>query len=179
MKKTTNYKKRRNVGKHDKLIKDTRIARKERLRRDGKYKRGMNLDGDDDDNIDVNNQQNTTTKKQKTKPTNRTCPHPFCGKTGHSTTRSKHCLANPKRLKDDGLEAACAAAVAAASATNDDPPQIISSHKNDNDAEDLDAMDALPFDATPPPTDNSDLDIFEDAGTWSEDEDGNVVRGII
>lgn len=87
--KTRDKKRSRNKQKYDKLLKeDTRIARKERARREGTYRTGMNLDGDDDDDT----MQQPVTKKRRVY----VCSHPFCLKKGHATTRSKKCLANPE-----------------------------------------------------------------------------------
>lgn len=169
-KKTMKCKKRRNKRKCAKLVEDTRIARKERLRRDGKYRTRMNLDGYSSDERE---QQSATKKKcKRTNAATRLCPHPFCGKKGHSTTRSEHCLANPKRLEEEGLTDACAAAVAAANVSVQRP-----ANQTDNqDAEDVDAHDAMPFNASLPDSEISDYNLHENADTWSEDEDGNVIR---
>jgi len=103
------------------------------------------------------------------------CPHPFCGKRGHKTTWSKHCLTNPDRLKRDGLEAACLAAVAAIDEADDveaEAPNNIASNVTgtaDKDAaDDLDAYKSQPFE-------EFEDDLFYQTGTWSEDEDGMLV----
>jgi hypothetical protein len=124
--KTLDKKKERNTNKHAKLVEHTRVARKERYQRAGIYRRGMNLDGDEEQL-----QQPTTVAKRKP-----VCQHPFCGLKGHVTTKSKKCKANPQRLKEDGTEAACAAAVHATA-------QAVTG-RND-DADDMDAHDAIQF----------------------------------
>lgn len=64
------------------------VARVARQKRAGTYKRGMNLDDDEDDGDTY-----TNTKKSRK---DSVCQ--FCGLVGHSTTRSKKCLQNPNSL---------------------------------------------------------------------------------
>ena len=104
-KKTKEEKKKRNKRKYAKLIKDTIIAKKERARRAGTYRRGMNLD-----DIDDGDQQQRAAAPKKRKVN--ICPHPFCGLKGHMTTKSKKCKANPERLQREGQVVECAAALA-------------------------------------------------------------------
>ena len=47
--KTHDKKKARNQHKYDKLVVESKIARKERIRRAGTHKRGMNLDGGEEE----------------------------------------------------------------------------------------------------------------------------------
>ena len=163
-------KKKRNKRKYDKLVEYTTIARKERAKRDG-YQTGMNLD-----DIDV---PNTTVSEPKVKRKRQVsvCPHPFCGKKGHKTTKSKRCLANPDRLKKEGLEAAAEAAVAAIQESEDAADNGTSTFDPDdsNDAaNDLAEYESQPFE-------EFEEDLFYTSGTWSEDDDGNVVlkSGVI
>ena len=160
-------KKKRNKRKYEMLKEHTTIARKERAKRDG-YKTGMNLD-----NVEVS-AQGQTTKQPRPKRTVSVCPHPFCGKRGHKTTKSKHCLANPDRLKREGLEGASLAAVAAVA--EDDANGVTNCNDDDNDdaANDLAAYESQPFE-------EFEEDLFYASGTWSEDDEGNVVlkSGVI
>lgn len=129
--------------------------------------------------------------KQTNKKKIHVCKHPHCGLKGHATTRSKKCKANPKRLEKEGTTAACAAAVAAAAvspvvpvvpaiaavAALPAPIQIDNNsgapEQSNNDADDMDDMDALPFD----PQSDSSADMLHETATWSEDEDGNITNG--
>ena len=161
-------KKKRNKRKYDKLVEYTTIARKERSKRDG-YQTGMNLD-----TIDVTpNTSASGPPKAKRTRTVRVCPHPFCGKRGHKTTKSKHCLANPDRLKKEGLEAASLAAVATAQ-EDDDAVDPTNHDENNDDANDLAEYESQPFE-------EFEEDLFYTSGTWSEDDDGNAVlkSGVI
>ena len=148
----------RNKRNFEKLQQDTLIAKKERLTRAGKYRRGMNLD------ITVEEEQ--AIQKQIIRAA-AVCPHPFCGLKGHKTTNAKSCRANPARLLLEGNQAACAAAVAAAAST-------VSALENAHvglEAEDLNRHEAVPLvDA-----DDSSIEMYAEAQTWSEDEDGNIV----
>ena len=173
--KTTAAKKERNKRKYLKLKKDTELAKKEREKREARYQTGINLTGEDEDD-----DEQPTRKRRKVVPAAvRVCQHPYCKRKGHSTTRSKKRLANPDRLKRLGLEAECAAAIqaaATAATTAPDTNQSANLNSNRDAADDVGRYDAMPFDATP---DDSDLDLFQDAGTWSEDEDGNIIAGAI
>jgi len=163
--KTNESKRKRNKRKHEMLTEYTTIAKKERARREG-YKTGMNLEDEEGDGK----------PKAKRRRTIYACPHPFCKKKGHKTTRSTHCLANPDRLQREGLEAACAAAVAAA--VEADTVELPVPHQGDiaganehpdNDAaNDLDAYESQPFE-------QFEDDMFYQTGTWSEDDEGNIV----
>lgn len=126
----------------------------------------MNIDGDTDDEL---NQQPV---RKKRKPA--FCKHPFCGKKGHTTTRSMKCLANPERLACEGLEAECAAAGAAVATTAERSGEIPSADNNNDTTDAANDLDdnykALPLDEG---------DLFYDAGTWSKDEEGDVSAGKI
>jgi len=131
----------------------------------------MNLD-----DIDV---PNTTVSEPKVKRKKQVsvCPHPFCGKKGHKTAKSKHCLTNPNRLKKEGLEAAAEAAFAAIQESEDAADNGTSTFDPDdsNDAaNDLAEYESQPFE-------EFEEDLFYTSGTWSEDDDGNVAlkSGVI
>ena len=165
---TRQQKKQRNKRKFNKLKADTLIAKKERARRDGIYKRGYALNSEGDI-IPA-----PAKKKRQSKKGNYQCTHPFCLQMGHATTKSKKCLANPQRLLREGLVAECAAVVALAGGSVPEAEAIPSAAgigATNDDADDLDAHDALPLVDS-----DSSRDIFHEAGTWSEDEDGNVVN---
>lgn len=101
-------------------------------------------------------------KKRKTRECQ--CKHPFCLKKGHLTTRSKKCLANPERLAREGLVQACAKAVNDAAVANETPLAVANSNH--------DGDEPLHFG-------DGSTELFHDAGTWSEDEEGNVISGAI
>jgi hypothetical protein len=114
-----------NKKKHAQLVEDTKIARRERYQWAETYRRGMNLDDDEED------------RPRKSKPV---CPRPFCGLTGHVTTKSKKCKANPGKLREQGLKAACAVAVATAQASNLTLTAVTSRNANADEMDDLDAI---------------------------------------
>ena len=146
----------RNKRKFEKLQQDTLTAKKERLTRAGKYKRGMNLD--------ITMEEEGALSVRKVKPPS-VCPHPFCGLIGHKTTKAKACKANPKRLELEGTAEACAVAIARAAGAP--APAAVVGVVN-ADALDLTRHEEVPLD-------DSSIDMYEEANTWSEDEDGNVV----
>ena len=156
--KETETKKQRLQSKYAQLRLDEATAKKERTKRDGTYKSGMNMD-------DV--EEEVQQQKPKARRTV-TCAH--CGKKGHTTTRSKKCLKHKDNIRK---KSATVTTVVAA-----DPQTVIS---DNNDADDIDALDAMPL-TDDPPLDAS-LAEFEDCNTWSDndgdaDEDGQVF-GII
>jgi len=165
-------KKKRNKRKHDKLVEHTTTARKERARRDG-YKSGMNLE-----TIDVGPGVVASVDAQpkpRAKRPMSVCLHPFCQKRGHETTKSKHCLANPDRLKREGVEAACLAAIAAVTESDDAAQEAASDDDNNMAAaNDLDECESQPFE-------EFEEDLLCTSGAWSEDDEGNAVlkSGVI
>ena len=146
-------KKIRMEKKFAQLKDDELIARKERAKRAGTYRPGMNMDDDTAEDFVL-----PKTKKNKSRK-DLVCPH--CGKHGHSTTRSKHCLQHP----------------------DNNPQEDQAQLKVENDADDLDAMDTMPLgDGDDGDSSSEDDDMFFDVGTWSEDEEDaaqGVTRGII
>jgi len=156
-------KKKRNKRKYDKLVEYTTLARKERSKRDG-YRTGMNLD-----DVQVGPEEAASSVPKPRAPRKvPVCQHPFCGKRGHKTTKSMHCLANPKRLKEQGLEAACLAAVAAVTESDDVDVPMYAPDNDMDAANDLAEYESQPFE-------EFEEDLFYTSGTWSEDDDGNVV----
>jgi hypothetical protein len=142
--KTREKKKDRNKRHHAKLAEDTATAQKERDKRDGTYRRGMNMDPG---GVDGYTQEDFDQPSKKKPRTVATCKH--CGRKGHSTTRSKACLHHKQ------------------------PAQQQQAAPVPRPVED-DASDVSDWDAMPLQDEVSDADLFEDAGTWSEDDDQSV-----
>ena len=91
--KTTAKKKDRVKRKLEALKDDERQAVKERAKRDGTYKKGMNMDeGGTDVYTEEDLQHKPSAKKKSMRNNDVICKH--CGLKGHSTTRSKNCLKN-------------------------------------------------------------------------------------
>ena len=119
-------------------------------------------------NLDITVEEEFALPVRKTKAPTR-CPHPFCGEKGHKTTRSKACKANPQRLIREGKTAECAATVAAAATA---ATAAVGNEQVGLEAADLNQHEAVPLVDN---DDDSSIDVFQEAQTWSEDEDGNVI----
>jgi hypothetical protein len=129
----------KNKRKYDKLAEHTKKAKMELHKRQGTYRRGMNLD-------DPVVQDDEAPKRKKSKPNGEYCE--FCGAKGHLTKRSKKCTAkdsNVKRFnKLDG-------SLLMPGATGGRMGPTLETSAGSADAlearQDCDRMDALPFDA--------------------------------
>jgi hypothetical protein len=89
-------KKKRNKRKYDKLAEHTLQAKKELHKREGTYRRGMNLD----DTVEDTAQANTEAAKANNNKANRMAKYcEFCGKKDHLTKRSKKCTAQQSVVK--------------------------------------------------------------------------------
>ena len=141
-------KKQRMAKKFSRLKDDEIEARKARMKRAGTYRRGMNMDVDGCDDDDEGNNNKPSKKSRK----DVVCP--FCGKRGHTTKRSKHCDKNPNN-------------------------ELATDPTTNDEADDIDAMDRLPLDGgNDGDGDDSDMDLFFDVGTWSDEEEGTTVAFI-
>jgi hypothetical protein len=171
--KTREAKVNKNKRKHDKMAEHTKVAKKERHKREGTYRRGMNLDdpiGDEDGG-----------EKATEKNTKRTLFCEYCGLSGHSTKRSKKCTAKDSVVrrfnKQDGkLLSANRNAPGA-----DAEPEALTAEAL-LAREDCDAMDSLPFDAeydSEPDTLLLSM-MLEDGADSDDDSDGvHVVGGTL
>jgi predicted chitinase len=95
---------------HDQLQADTRIATKERQKRDGSYKSGQNMQGDDGYPGEDPAQQSNNNKCQKKPPS--ICKS--CNQPGHATSKNKKCI-NYK-----GQQATCRPTAPTATTLTDD-----------------------------------------------------------
>jgi hypothetical protein len=119
--KTSSAKNLKNKRKYEKLKEDTRIAKKEWHKREGTYRRGMNLDLPMALAVPVPKKQGKGHCE-------------YCGLKGHSTARSRKCKAkpgDPKQFRVDGT-LLC-----------DDQKET------DDDIEDCNNFDAMPLEALP------------------------------
>jgi hypothetical protein len=96
--KTKEHKKLRMANKFEQLRQDEIIAKRERSKRDGTYKSGLNMDEGGVDGYTEEDllQQHARKRNRAANNKNATCQH--CGKKGHTTTRSSKCClhkANP------------------------------------------------------------------------------------
>jgi hypothetical protein len=150
--KTKEHKKLRMQNKHEQLRLDEAIAKKERSKRDGTYKSGCNMDAGGVDGYTEDDLLGPHSRKKRRNATaneNAICRH--CGKSGHSTTRSKKCL----HYKGGRTPATVAPAAAAA--------------QMPAEARDYYAYDHLPLQEDPPS--DIDLGVLETAGNYSSDEE--------
>jgi hypothetical protein len=158
-------KKKRNKRKYDKLADDTKIAAKERAKRDGTYKSGTNMQEEEED--EQPDAQNTKTKRKSYARS--ICP--FCGKKGHTTKKSKHCTA----AANNGTNIAAVDILhplLAAAAYN---PEDTGLDADRDAADDVEAYDSFPLD-------DDDDASFYDCGTFDADsdiEDVGVIRAVL
>jgi hypothetical protein len=123
----------KNKRKFDKLKEATVQAKKELIKRQGTYRKGMNLDDPYGDGED------TKPPAKKKAKSNAFCE--YCGRSDHVTKRSKKCTAPPlesqkKYQKEDGTLLTGPPA---------DPPVALD--PSDLNLQDCHNMDAMPFDA--------------------------------
>jgi hypothetical protein len=108
----------------------------------------MNFDDPDGNNIENEEQQQS---KPAAKKRNKALYCPFCGIKGHATKRSGKCIVAPDAKKlygqEDGLLLQGAFA----------PTHDVMDPVND-DADDMDQYDTMPFDSVPADDDNDDVD---------------------
>jgi hypothetical protein len=149
--KLTETKKQRRQNAFDKLKEDEAIAKKERAKRDGTYRTGQNMEDGSDDEVE--------------RPKKRKVPSvcKYCGKKGHTTTKSKKCLWH------NNPQGAAAAAAVAAEQGHDPTAVLFAALAAEDDADELDNMDSMPLEDDPP----SDMSLaaFQDCGTWDSDND--------
>jgi hypothetical protein len=86
--KTRKAKRERMKRKFDRLRQDELVARKERSKRDGTYKTGMNVAAGASEGY-TEAELLEAARKKRPNPKNKVCPH--CGLTGHTTKRSSKC----------------------------------------------------------------------------------------
>ena len=136
---------------------ETEAAQTERAKRDGVYQSGIGMDGGyaDDD---------APPRKKRAIDMNKKCS--ACGAFGHSRRTSRQCdfykQRKPTRAIDD----------------NTTPPVAVMTPQQANeDADELDALDAMPFDEG---SDGSDA-FFDarDYGSSDNDDDVAITRGMI
>jgi hypothetical protein len=93
--KSKEKKQQRMADKHERMRQDELVARKERVKRQGVYVSGMNMDEEGAAGYTAEDLAGNR-KRGRADTNNRVCPH--CHKIGHSTIRSKHCLLKTKRM---------------------------------------------------------------------------------
>ena len=162
--KTQRFKRHRKKQYYSKLKEEIVVAKTERSKRDGVYKSGIGMAGGYSEEAAAATEDSSShaprAKRSKPIDTNKICS--ACGEVGHARRTSKQCKYYAKRSKRN----------------DEDPAAAATLYQSHEDADELDAIDAMPFDA-----DTSGDDNFEDArdywssegGSIPEDDEGDVV----
>ena len=158
--KSREQKKARMKRKFDQLKEHEATAKKERAKRDGTYKTGLNMQEGAVDGYTMDDLM-MPARKHRRSHKDIICPH--CNRKGHSTTRSRQCLYHNGMPRNIPLAAASMA--------------VVDENAQRDDADDLDAMDSMPLQDDPPS--NMSISEFKDAGTWSSDDEDGQAFGII
>jgi hypothetical protein len=165
----------KNQHKRTKLQADTRIAKTEFLKREGTYRSGMNVDDPYGEVADDEEQARKPAARRINMAASKFCE--YCGKKGHATKKSRKCTfysiqSATKRYKRDDGSLLLLPTTAEEAEEDDDDPFVIPPSILDNDHEvDCSANDVLPFDhEVQENNDDSDMDLFHDAGTWEEED---------
>jgi hypothetical protein len=169
--KTAEAKKNKNKRKYDNMARDVKIAKMELHKRQGTYRRGMNLDDPDDES----NIPPAAAKKKKTGSSKNYCE--YCGVKGHVTTRSAKCTAKDsvvKRFRKEDGALLSADLPPLPPSTEDETGELLTAETL-LAQRDCELMDSLPFDAEYE-SDADDLAaaLLEDCG--SDDDDGCFER---
>jgi hypothetical protein len=167
--KTKEAKLKKNKRKYDKLAEHTLIAKKELHKREGTYRRGMNLDDPEDET----GKPPAAAKRAKTNNTGKYCE--FCGTKGHVSKRSAKCTAKEsvvKRFnKEDGLLLAAMPPGAALEPELLNAAALLA-------RDDCDNMDSLPFDANYDSKEEQPAPFFDEDDD-SDDESVQIMRAPI
>jgi hypothetical protein len=184
--KTKEAKLSKNQSKRNKLQADTRVAKTEFLRREGTYKKGMNVDdpygelptgADNDDEVDA---RKPAARRRATAVKNSTKLYcEYCGIRGHATQKHSKCTAAKNSTKiykrDDGSLLPLQETLAAAATADDDSDDgflMPTGLLDENHLIDCHENDLIPLDTeVQDDGDSSDLDIFHDAHTWDNDDE--------
>jgi hypothetical protein len=175
-------KKEKNKRKYDKLKDHTRTAKMEFHKRQGTYRKGMNMEDPFGELLNGVEPSAKPPAAKKAKPSGH-CQ--YCGKTGHLTKRSKNCTAGldavMKFRREDGsmlttppVDAQPEDPVIDAAAPDLDFLLAVAAAPNTDEeaADDCDRFDSLPFNIDL----NSDVESdgsldFHDAHTWDTDDE--------
>lgn len=179
---TKEAKKNRIKRKYVQLATEERKAKTAGAKRDGTYRSGMNVEEGAEDGYTLDellaaagepDDSGAATKTRKPRKVV-VCPH--CFKKGHSTTRSKQCLMNPKNKQ--AQTAPVVAVVAPASLPEEEEDDGACNGIGFQDMDDADRMDTFPL-TDDLPSDVSDIEQFFDAGTWSDEDEDTMPSGTI
>jgi hypothetical protein len=155
------------------LAQEERKATKERQKRDGTYRSGMNMEEGAVDGYTLDEllaAAAATPKKETSQAPRSQVLCPFCNKKGHKTTKSKHCLKNPNAIKAKEKTAHVDEDLISPPLPDDDDESQLPNGIAFDDASDASRMDLRPL-QDDVPSDRSDVEEFFDAGTWSDSEE--------
>ena len=152
------YRRKKMEHKTEQLKKDTAIAHKERAKRDGTCRRGMNFELGP---VGGWTEQEITQPKKRSAAKHRGCA--TCQQSGHATPRSKLCGKHGEWLQQQATR----------KQKRSQAPTATFQSEEDT-AREVNELDHLPLD------DDSDMDLaaFHDAGTWSDDDDDDSVQPL-
>jgi hypothetical protein len=155
-------KKDRVKRKYLKLAEDEACAKRDAAKRAGTYKKGQNMaeGGADGYTLDDLLAKATDKPQRKQRKVNKNAVCPLCKLPGHTTKRSSACLFY-KKLVPKGQ------------AKDDNPTEEEADASAAADLDDYEAMDINNDDVS-----IGSLALYEDAGTWTDDEDAPPVGGI-
>jgi hypothetical protein len=177
---TKDHKLAKNQHKRDKLKADTKVAKTEFLRREGTYKKGMNLDDPYGElHADGNNEDDEYQRKPAARRNNNNSARlycEFCGRKGHATTKHRKCTAEANadrkyRREDGSLLALPPVDLEDDDEMNDDAFLMPTALMNDDHEIDCHENDLIPFDTEVQGQYDSDMDLFHDTNTWEDDSD--------
>jgi hypothetical protein len=177
--KTKEEKKNRLKRKFLLLTNDEAKANKERANRAGTHKSGVNMAEGNVDGYTIEDLKMAaalSNSRPKNNRKNTVCPH--CGRKGHSTMRSKQCLHH--NGPPIGIPGAAAEAVPEDDDEDDaitrtDPVAMAARNSLAQAIRDMDNYDSYPL-TNDYPSDIS-LWAFQDAGTWSDDDEDEHAVG--
>jgi hypothetical protein len=166
---------KRNKRKMDALTKNTLIAKMELRKREGTYRRGMNLD-DPLEEADEANKMVLPAKRAKSTSSARYCE--WCGSKGHITKRSIKCTAKASLVKlfnkeDGSLLSSSNSNLPLGAALE---PAVLNEAAN-LAAEDCDNMDSLPFDHHYDSEEERPAPFFDEED--SDDDSVGIIRAAI
>jgi hypothetical protein len=183
---TADYKSAKYKSKRDNLAKDSRLAKIEFLRREGTYKKGMNVD-DPYGELPAGSNNNEDDEPDARKPAARKTSSAtklfceYCGKKGHATTKHKKCTAptdaTKKYRRHDGSSLLQILPPPAGDDSDNEDFLMPAALLDDDHQVDCEANDMIPFD-TEVQDDDSDMDLFHDALDEEADSDEEDVRRL-
>jgi hypothetical protein len=165
--KTKEAKIKKNKRKYDKLTEHTLIAKKELARREGTYRRGMNLDETGDE---------PAAKRGKAATAAKYCE--FCGIKGHATKRSTKCTAKESLIKRFNKQDGSLLNTPGNTLGAELEPELLNAAAQ-LARDDCDNMDSMPFDADYDSQEEEQAPFFDEEDGDSDDDSPILPFGAI